>query len=292
MTEFTTIRYEPVEDHIVRVLLNRPDKRNAQNHTMTYELNEAFDEAAANDDVKVILLEAVGPHFCAGHDQLNRGTHDDIKTVGTWHGYDLPGIEGRMARNKETYFDMCWRWRNIPKPIIAGAHGKTIAGGLPLLWISDIIVASDDATFADPTPYVGVNGVEYFGHPWEFGPRKAKELLFTSDYVTAQDAHTLGMVNHVVPRNQLRETVLDLARKTARKPSLGLKLAKEAVNGMLDTQGQFAAMRAAFSLCTIGHAQIDLVGRPEDGFGPGFINVTTGRVNPAAQDEREGEQVD
>jgi enoyl-CoA hydratase len=280
MTEFTTIRYEHVEDHIVRVLLDRPDKRNAQNHTMTYELNDAFTEAAADDDVKVILLGATGPHFCAGHDQLNRGTHDDIRTVGTWYGYDLPGIEGRMSRNKESYFDMCWRWRNIPKPIIAATHGKTIAGGLPLLWITDIIVASEDATFADPTVHVGVNGVEYFGHPWELGARKAKELLFTSDYLTAEEARELGMVNRVVPREQLEQTVLEMARKVAAKPSLGLKLAKEAVNGMLDAQGQYAALRAAFSLCTIGHAQIDLVGRPEDGFGPGFLNLATGRVNP------------
>ena len=62
---------------------------------------------------------------------------------------------------------------------IAAAQGKTIAGGLMLLWVADIIIASDDAQFVEPTVGMGVNGVEYFAHPWELGPRKAKELLFT-----------------------------------------------------------------------------------------------------------------
>jgi len=281
--DFTVIKYEPVEEHIVRIVLNRAEKRNAQNHTMTNELNEAFNVAAADPAVKVILLAAEGPHFSAGHDQTNRGSNADIKSVGTWYDYDAPGIEGQMSRNKETYFDMCWRWRNIPKPIIAAAQGKTIGGGLQLLWICDIIVASEDASFADPSVYAGVNGVEYFAHPWEFGPRKAKELLFTSDYLSAEEARQLGMVNQVVPLDELEETVLKMARKIAQKPSLGLKLAKEAVNGALDAQGQWTALVAAFSLCTIGHAQAQIVGKPADGFGPGFLNIETGRVNAVSE---------
>ena len=279
MSEYSTIRYENVDDDIVRVVLNRPEKRNAQNHTMTNELNRAFTTAAADDAVKVIILSAAGPHFCAGHDQVNRGNDEDIETSGTWFGYGLPGIEGRMSRNKETYFDTFWRWRNLPKPLIAAAHGKTIGGGLMLLFVADIIVASDDATFADPAPQIGVNGVEYFGHPWELGARKAKELLFTSDFITAEEARQMGMVNRVVPRDQLDDAVVEMARKAARKPSLGLKLAKEAVNAALDAQGQFAALRAAFSLTTIGHAQMMLTGVTRGNYGPGFLNSETGRVN-------------
>lgn len=284
MSDFETVLYEAADDHIVRIVLNRPEKRNAQNHAMTNDLNAAFTKAAADNDVKVIILAAAGPHFCSGHDQLNRGDDADLKTTGMWYGYDLAGIEGRMSRNKEAYFDMYWRWRNIPKPVIAAAQGKTIGGGLPILWISDIIVASEDASFADPTTHAGVNGVEYFGHPWELGARKAKEMLFTSDFVTAQEALQLGMVNRVVPRADLDSTVLEMARKAARKPSLGLKLAKEAVNGMLDIEGQFSALRAAFSLCSLGHAQMLIddptewvagKGHSTDGkrsYGPGFLN--------------------
>jgi enoyl-CoA hydratase len=256
MKSAKTVRYEVVEPHIVRITLDRPDKRNAQNHSMTYELNDAFDAACRDDDIKVIILAGEGPHFNSGHDQIERGEHDDIRTVGTWYGYDLPGIEGLMSRNKETYFDICWRWRNIPKPIIAQAHGKTIGGGLMLLWVCDIIVASDDAQFADPVVAIGCNGVEYFGHPWELGPRKAMEFLLTGDYFSAQEAKEAGMINRVVPRDQLASTVLAMARRIA------TKLAKEAVHAALDAQGQYPALRAAFSLCSIGHSQMLIKGLP------------------------------
>lgn len=287
MSTYETILYDLPEPGIARVRLNRPERRNAQNHTMTNELNAAFTHAAEDDRVKVIVLAAEGPHFCSGHDQTNRGSNSDIQTAGTWFGYNLEGIEGRMSRNKETYFDMCWRWRNIPKPLIGAAHGKTIGGGLALLWICDIIVASDDASFADPTPNVGVNGIEFFAHPWEVGARKAKELLITSDFLTADEAKEVGMVNRVVPRAGLESTVLEMARKAARKPSLGLKLVKEAVNGALDAQGQFAAMRAAFSLCSLGHAQMMIRegkrfddGKTAQDYGEGFLGADGKVVGP------------
>jgi len=159
-----------------------------------------------------------------------------------------------MAWEEEVYFQMCWRWRNIPKPLLAAAQGKTIAGGLMLLWVADVIVAADDALFSDPVVGMGVNGVEYFAHPWELGARKAKELLFTGDWVTAADAHRLGMVNHVVPAAELRTFTMSMAARIATKPSFALKLAKESVNQTLDAQGQFTALRAAFSLQHLGHA--------------------------------------
>lgn len=258
MQEFKTIRYEHVEDHIVRVAMNRPEKRNAQNHTMTYELNDAFTEAARDNDVKVIILSGEGPHFNSGHDQTERGTKEDIRTVGTWFGYDLPGVEGSIASSREVYFDTIWRWRNIPKPMIAQVHGKCIGGGLMLAWASDIIIASEEATFADPVVAVGCNGVEYFGHPWELGPRKAKELLFTGNFFSAQDAYDAGMINRVVPLDKLDETVMTMARRIATKPTLGLKLAKEAVNAAQDAQGMYPALRAALSLCSLGHAHIKM----------------------------------
>ncbi len=149
---------------------------------------------------------------------------------------------------------MCWRWRNLPKPLLAAAQGKTIAGGLMLLWVADVILAADDAQFSDPVVGMGVNGVEYFAHPWELGSRKAKELLFTGDWVTAEDARQLGMVNHVVPRDELRAATMAMAGRIATKPSFALKLAKESVNQTLEAQGQFTALRAAFSLQHLAHA--------------------------------------
>ena len=240
-----TIRYETPAKGVARIMLARPEARNAQNKQMTYELNDAFDRAARDDEISVIVLAADGPHFSSGHDLRDRTTMADFETVSNWGGFGKAGAEGHMAVEEEIYLGMCWRWRNLPKPTIAQVHGKTIAGGLMLAWVCDLIVASDDATFSDPVVAFGVNGVEYFAHPWEVGVRKAKEMLFTGDVITAEEARSLGMVNHVVPRDDLERFTLELAGKIAERPSMGLKLAKKSVNQMQDGQGLWTAPQAA-----------------------------------------------
>lgn len=257
LERLSTIRYEvldPGERGIAVITLDRPESRNAQNKRMTYELNAAFDDASRRDDAKVIVLRADGPHFSSGHDLRDRESHREFDLVFPTGGFSRPGQEGHMSFEEEVYFQMCWRWRNLPKPVIAAAQGKTIAGGLMLLWIADIIVASDDAQFSDPVVGMGVNGVEYFGHPWEFGARGAKELLFTGDFLDADTAHRLGMINHVVARDHLADATLELARRIARQPAFALKLAKESVNQTLEAQGQYTALRAAFSVQQLAHA--------------------------------------
>jgi enoyl-CoA hydratase len=253
VSDFQTIRYEVLPEAVGRITLARPEVRNAQNKRMTYELNDAFDLAARDPAVKVIVLAADGPDFSSGHDLRDTESVGDFHPVGTWSGFDLPGGEGIMGLEHEIFLDMCWRWRNIPKPVIAQAQGRTIAGGLMLLWVCDLIIAADDASFADPVVGFGVNGVEYFGHPWELGPRKAKELLFTGDYILAEQALQLGMVNRVVPVAQLSTETLKLAAHIATKPTFGLKLAKESVNQTQDAQGMWSALKAAFSLHELGH---------------------------------------
>lgn len=239
---------------IAVISLNRVDARNAQNNQMTYELNACYDDAARRKDVKVIVLRGNGPHFSSGHDLRDKTRMSDFSQVFPQSAFTGEGQEGHMAWEEEVYFNMCWRWRNLPKPVIAEAHGKTIAGGLMLLWVADIIVAADDALFSDPVVGMGVNGVEYFAHPWEFGARKAKELLFTGDWVTAADAHAMGMVNHVVPAADLHSFTMSMAERIAQKPGFALKLAKESVNQTLEAQGQWNAFRAAFSLQHLAHA--------------------------------------
>jgi enoyl-CoA hydratase len=252
-----TVRYEvrdPGDGGIAIVTLDRPETRNAQNKRMTYELNACFDDAARSSRVKVIILQAAGPHFSSGHDLHDREPHREFGLVSPNAGFSREGQEGQMAFEEEVYFQMCWRWRNLPKPVIAAAQGKTIAGGLMLLWVADIILAADDAQFSDPVVGMGVNGVEYFAHPWEFGARKAKELLFTGDFVGAEDAMRLGMVNHVVPASELHDAAFALARRIAGRPSFALKLAKESVNQTLDAQGQWNALRSAFMIQHLAHA--------------------------------------
>jgi enoyl-CoA hydratase len=193
------------------------------------------------------------------------------RTVGTMCGFGCAGAEAQMAREEEIYIGFSERWRNIPKPTIAAVQGKCIAGGLMLAWPCDLIIASEDAAFADPTVSFGVCGAEYFTHVWEVGLRKAKEMLFTSDEIGARDALALGMVNRVVPRADLETATLEMARKIARKTRFALKLTKLAVNGVADAQGRDIAMRNAFHLHQLAHTHnlklydmlIDPTGLPE-----------------------------
>ena len=256
--DFQFIRYEGVTSGVARIVLARPDKRNAQNKTMLYELNDALDLAAHDDDCRVIVLAADGPDFSSGHDMKDRD-HLDHKPIGTWGGFRQPGVEGHWAYEEELYLGLCWRWRNIPKPTMVEVQGRVIAGGLMLVWPFDIIIASTDARFSDPVVAFGVNGVEYFAHPWEVGVRKAKEMLFTGEAITAEEAKSLGMVNHVVEREELTEFTMKMAQHIAKQPMMGLKLAKQSVNQMQDTQGLWPALQGAMSLQHMGHAHERLV---------------------------------
>ena len=250
------IRMEIPADGICRVVMNRPERGNAQNNSLLYALDAALTEASRDAATRVIILAGEGKHFSSGHDL---GEFDaqlgGIDTVSVWGGFHLPAMEGYMAFEEEAYFGLCWRWRNIPKPLIAEVQGRVIAAGLMLAWVCDIIVASEDATFSDPVVAAGSNGVEYFAHPWELGARKAKEMLFTGQGITARAAERLGMVNRVVARERLTEETLGLAKIIAEKPSMGLRLAKMSVNQTQDEQGFYSALRSAMGLQHLSHAQ-------------------------------------
>jgi len=141
-----------------------------------------------------------------------------------------------------------------------------------LAWVCDLIVAAEDATFSDPVVAFGVNGVEYFAHPWEVGVRKAKEMLFTGEPIGAAEGKALGMVNQVVPRDELEAFTLDLAGRIATRPSMGLKLAKQSVNQAQDAQGLWQALQAAMSLQQLGHSHnVQVHGIPVDPEGANII---------------------
>lgn len=275
MTEtngYRTLRVEAPAPGVARIVLDRPEARNAQNLAMLYELNAAFDAAVADEGVRAIVLAAAGPHFSSGHDLRERmGEVARPPSVGTWGGFDAPGAEGRFAHEQEVYLQMTRRWRELSKPTIAAVQGRCIAGGLMLAWACDLIVAADDASFVDPVVAMGVLGVEWFAHPYELGPRKAKELLFLAEAWSADEAHRLGMVNRVVPRARLDDEVLAMAVRIASMPTLAVRLAKQAVNRSVDLMGQQAAIDSAFGLHHVCHAHnmlrfglpVDPAGLPE-----------------------------
>ena len=263
MPDYEQILYETPEAGIARVVLDRADVRNAQDTSMLYEINDALDTAAHDDDIKVIIVAANGPHFSSGHHLAERDPMEvqkRHKPVTTWGGLDgdPKGAEPMFGREQEIYLGFCERWRNLPKPTIAEVQGKVIAGGLMLVWPFDIVIAAEDVTFQDNTVSMGICGAEFFNHPYELGVRKAKEMLFTSDSVSAEDALRLGAVNHVVPREELSAFTLDMARKIAEKNLFSLKLTKMAVNAAQDNAGRVGTNQTAFALHHLLHSHFRL----------------------------------
>ena len=255
------VLYE-VRGAVALVTLNRPEYHNAQNSQMTYALDAAFRRACDDDEVKVIVLRGAGKHFSAGHDIGTPGRDVDktFDRASLWYDHvNKPGGEFLYAREQEVYLGMCRRWREMPKPTIAMVQGACIAGGLMLAWVCDLIVASEDAYFADPVVRMGIPGVEYFAHVHELNPRIAKEFLFLGERMPAPRAYQMGMLNRVVPRDELEQQTLDIAGRIAQMPRLGLQLSKQAVNNAEDLMGKRATMDMVFGLHHFAHAHNELV---------------------------------
>jgi enoyl-CoA hydratase len=252
-----------VKGAVAWIRLNRPRYRNAQNGQMLYALDDAFERAAADDTVKVVVLGAQGEHFSAGHDigTPGRDSHRTAQRRRTlWYDHaNKPASELTYAREQEVFLGLCRRWRELPKPTIAMVRGACIAGGLMLAWVCDLIVAAEDAFFQDPVVRMGLPGVEYFAHAHELPPRIAKEFLLLGERMSAQRAHSFGMVNRVVPAEQLESAVQEMAETLAQQPRLALALAKQAVNNAEDLAGKRATMDAVFHMHQFAHSQNLLV---------------------------------
>lgn len=252
-----------VRDGVATVTMNRPTYNNAQNSQMTYALDAAFRRAVDDDAVKVVVLRGAGKHFSAGHDIGTPGRDIDKpfeRTQLWWDHTNKPGAEQLYVREQEVYLGMCRRWHDLPKPTIAMVHGACVAGGLMLAWVCDLIVASEDAFFQDPVVRMGIPGVEYFAHVHELNPRIAKEFLFLGERMSAARAEQLGMVNRVVPREELEATVGAMAAKIATQPRLGLSLAKTVVNRIEELQGLRSAMDLAYGYHHFAHAHSQVLG--------------------------------
>jgi enoyl-CoA hydratase/carnithine racemase len=261
--QYEQLIYEEPAPKVARIVMNRPGRRNAQGITMTYELDDAIRRACHDDNVNVIVLAAAGDHWNAGHDISGEGPHNPSpdQTLGLWGGrYQGKGWEGSYAREKEIYLEISERWRNAPKPTIAEIQGSVISGGMMLAWMCDLIVCSDDARFRDATAAeMGIAGVEFWQHPYEMSVRKAKEWLMTGHWISAQEAERRGMINHVVPREQLATRTLELAKTIAAKNPFTMKLVKQAMNFAQDQMGRKASADYGFHLHQIGHMQAMLV---------------------------------
>ena len=256
--EYQFITYETLDDGaIARIMLDRPDARNAQNRGMLVELDQAFLRAEADDQVRVVILGGEGKLFSSGHDMGSAVAMDEYRNHPTtqMNGGSRTSTESRMLQEWHYYFENTRRWRNLRKITVAQVHGKVYGAGLMLMWACDLIVGSEDATFADVVgARLGMCGLEYFAHPWEFGARKTKELLLTGDCMDVHEAHELGMVAKVFPREELTDKTLDFARRIAQLPTMTALMIKESVNQTQDNQGFYNALNACFTIHQLNHS--------------------------------------
>lgn len=239
---YGNIAYELVGD-IARLSHNRPEMRNAESQALLDELDDAVRKAAADPAVRVIVIAGKGEHFSAGHD-LKEGA---AKRAGF-------SVEQRWAYEEIYYLEYALRIWDCPKPTIAEVQGACIAGGFMVANMCDMIVASDDAFFADPVcQTLGAAAVEVLIHPWVMGARKAKEFLFTGRRMLAEEAYEIGMVNKVVPRAHLTDATMAMAAQIAKAEPFALKLVKRSINRTLDTQGLRTALNAHFDTHQLSH---------------------------------------
>jgi enoyl-CoA hydratase len=236
---FETVRYE-VDGPVCTITLDRPEVANAQDTQLLDELDAAFDLADEDDDVRVVILAGEGKHFSAGHDlkQLLSEGDDWAKMRET--------PEGKWHHEQVMYFDKCVKIRDFRSPTIAAVQGACSAAGLMLACMCDLIVAADDATFSNPVLRMTGAGVELLVEPWELGPRKAKEFLLCAETLDADEAERLGLVNKVVPRDELAKAARDMADKVALVPPVTAQAVKDSINRMLDFQGQRESWRYHF----------------------------------------------
>jgi enoyl-CoA hydratase len=276
MADYKFLQYETFDDgRIVRIMLDRPDARNAQNRGLLVELDEAFLRAEADDACRVVILGGTGPLFSSGHDLGSKVAMEEYQNHPTMgiNGGTRVGAEKRMLQEWHYYFENTRRWRNLRKITIAQVQGTVFAAGLMLMWSCDLIVGADDAVFADVVgTRLGMCGLEYFAHPWELGPRKTKELMLTGDSLDVHEAHRLGMVSKVFPRDELESSTLDLARRIAQLPTMTALMIKESVNETQDNQGFYNSLNACFTIHQLNHshwAEVHEDGwpaaKPEDG---------------------------
>jgi enoyl-CoA hydratase len=208
-----------------------------------------------------VILCGAGPLFSAGHDMGSKVSMEEYAPGPGQHptrlinGATRKGAEGFMLQEWHYFFENTRRWRNLRKITIGQAHGDIYAAGMMILWACDLIVTAEGTTFADVVgARLGMCGVEYFAHPWEFGPRKAKELLLTGDSITAEEAHELGMVSKIFPADELADRTLDYARRIAALPTMTALLIKESVNQSVDNMGFYNALNACFTLHELNHS--------------------------------------
>lgn len=238
MGEYTNLLLEIDSDGIGIVMINRPKALNALNAATVYELDQMFDELAANSAVKVVIITGSGEKsFVAGADIVEMKN----KTA----------IEGRQwGQLAQAVFN---KIENIPKPVIAAVNGYALGGGCELAMACDIRIASEKAKFGQPEVSLGIppgfGGTQRL--PRLVGKGRAKEILFTGDMIDAAEAYRIGLANQVVAPAELLDKAKAMAHKILSRAPIAVQVCKSAVNHGLDVDlnSGVAYEAEVFGLC-------------------------------------------
>jgi 2-(1,2-epoxy-1,2-dihydrophenyl)acetyl-CoA isomerase len=237
-----------VADAVATITLNRPDKLNAFTGPMIDAWTTALAESQADERVRVVIVTGAGRAFCAGGDVARMGSAEptalDHKNHLWEHVHQIPRTLERMD-----------------KPVIAMVNGLAVGAGMGMCMMCDVRIASAEARFATGYVKVGLvpgDGDTYF-LPRLVGASKALELFWTGDFVDATEAHRLGIVNRVVPPDELRDTTYGLARRIADGPQVAIRLMKRLVYQSLrldlETHLDLVSSHMAIVRATRDHAE-------------------------------------
>lgn len=223
--EFSTIEVE-VDEHILTATMNRPDQLNAVNGALHEDLEHLFARVSEDDDVDVVILTGAGRAFCAGGDVKGMADGSMIPAGGrhaplTW----FTGGPQRLIRNM----------LSVPQPMIAAVNGHAVGLGATLALFCDVVLAADTAKIGDTHTKVGLVAGDGGAVIWPLlvGVNRAKELLMTSELLSAAEAERLGLVNHVYPAAEVMTEAKALADRLAGMPLAAVRYTKQAVNKLL-----------------------------------------------------------
>ena len=239
-----------VEESIATITFNRPDRMNALTHELEAELHRAFDKADADRAVRVIILTGAGRAFCAGYDQAQTGKsgtrHSDPKgkTHAEFIEYWQRNDAGHVA-----YWTHMWR---LGKPIIAAVNGWAMGGGFWYQLAADITIASDQAVFAQPEVRHISNTTFLLGALC--GWKAANRWGLTGDHFDAQEALRIGMVNEVVPHDQLMEVTRAMAKRIALVPEPSVRLNKAITMLGIQASGVYSGLLLEGALGALAHS--------------------------------------
>ncbi len=231
-------------DKILTITLNRPEKLNALTPTLLAELKAELDEAANDDAISVVIIRSQGRAFCVGYDLNEENWITSQYPANHPNGVEIEQDKKDIMALLDYWLDM-WRF---PKPIIVQVQGACLSGAGELLAVSDLVVASEQASFGHPAARdLGIPPTVFFW-PLTIGIRKTKEMLYTARSMSAQEALASNLVNKVVPAQELEAATRALAEDIAKTPVNHLKILKQSANNFYDNMSLEKSTRQASDL--------------------------------------------